>query len=326
MMPTRLPVLALLLALALAAAGGANAAVPENAPRLRPETRAMLADGDSLTRAMPPAANATASVAAASPVLISRVPADVPQAALEARLHGVVSVRARVSRLGLVDSVRVVTGDRRLRESALASARWWLFAPVAKPVWTTLRIDIDGRPPVDPLTPDVLAMAHEAERRGAWMEAIEAWMGALHRIGKHPSMLNEWAIRDHVIRLTRRLTSQPRVPGALLTRCQEARGGQFRTLARSEHQAFVTIFDDALLSAPWWADGYQWRAASLLNCGRGQDGMRTLMLFRTAAGDRTARSLADRAIAGLATGDTLGTAQLLKREGQQFNRDEDADH
>jgi len=81
-----------------------------------------------------------------------------------------------------------------------------------------------------------------------------------------------------------------------------------------------------LMVCPWWADGYQWRAASLLQCGRGDEGMRTLMLFREAAADSAARSLADRAIASLAAGDTIVAAQMLTREGVQFNRDEDADH
>jgi hypothetical protein len=54
--------------------------------------------------------------------------------------------------------------------------------------------------------------------------------------------------------------------------------------------------------------------------------MRTLALFRAAAADSGARSLADRAIAGLAAGDTLAVSRLLMHEGVQFNRDEDADH
>ncbi len=302
-------------------AGLSPAAVPERAPRLSDATRAVLAGGiDSLGRAH------VAAQAAAEPAVLSRVPADVPDAALAARLRGTVTLRVRVSTAGLVDSVRALAGDPRLREAAAGSVRWWIFAPPARPAWTTVAIGIDGRQDADPLTPDVLAIGRDAERRGAWWEAVDASVGALQRLGSNPRLLNEWTIRERAIRCARHAPDRMQLPGPVMTACQNARGRQTRTLARSDHEEFVKTFDQALLLAPWFADGYQWRAASLLQCGRGFDAMRTLALFREAAADSAARSLANRAIARLATGDTLGTAQLLAREGRQFNLDEDADH
>ncbi len=273
------------------------------------------------------AVRTSAAPEAPAPAVIARAPVDVPKAALDARLRGTVTVRARVNRLGLVDSVRVLAGDSRLREAAATSARWWIFAPPPAPVWTTLSIDVDGRQEADPLTPDVFAIERDALRRGAPWEAITACSGELQRLGQHPRIQNEWAIRDRAIRLARRTPPERlHVPGALMFPCQNARGRQARTLASADHADLVATFDKALLVCPWWADGYQWRAASLLQCGRGIDAMRTLVLFRDAATDTAARSLADRSLAMLAAGDSLGASQLLIREGVQVNLDEDADH
>lgn len=313
----------------------AFAAVPEDAPRLSPARRAELASEDSTLRpdATPPPpapANPRAALAAAGATTalapLSTVPVNVPQSVLDAGIKGAVRVRVRVSTTGLVDSVIAVSGDPRLRACAIAAARWAIYAPPAKPTWTPLAIDVDGTQPSAPLVPDVVAMARDAEKARAWKDAVEWWTGALNRIGRHPSLTDEWTVREHVIQLARRLTVTSGVPSSLLERAQYARGGQFRTLARRDHEDYVRRIDEALMVVPWWPDGLQWRAASLLNCGRGIDAMRTLVLFRAAASNAAERSLANRAIAQLATGDTLGTASLLKREGAQYNRDEDADH
>jgi TonB family protein len=313
---------ALLAALALATA--VTAAIPERDSRLSPATRAAFADeGDSTAHGRAAAGHADGPDA---PAVLSSEPASVPEAALEAKLHGPVKVNVRITRSGLVDSVQVMTGDPRLRAGAVASARWWIFAPPPQPTWARITVDVDGREDADPLTPDVLAIAHDAELRGAPWEAIDACVGALQRVGRHPRLRSEWPIRAEAIRLARLAPDRLKVPGALMSACQRARGQQLRTMASADHAAFVQIFDQALLVSPWWADGYQWRAASLLQTGRGFDAMRTLALFRAAAADSGARSLADRAIAGLAAGDTLAVSRLLMHEGVQFNRDEDADH
>ena len=309
--PVRRLALAVPVALLLAAAAAAAPAPhPTTARRVLPTIHPASPEREPVT----------------APALLSSVPADVPLAALNAQLRGTVTLSVRVARTGLVDSVRVLGGDPRLRAAAVTSARWWVFAPPAGPTWTTIKIDVDGRQDADPLLPDVLAMESDAERRGAPWEAIDACVGALGRVGTHPRLQNPWAIREHAIRLARKLPGKLKVPGALMTVCQQARGQQLRTMASASHQNFVKSFDDALLVCPWWADGYQWRAASLLQCGQGVEAMRSLVLFRAAAADTAARSLANRALAGIAAGDTLGVSRMLMHEGVQFNRDEDADH
>jgi hypothetical protein len=263
--------------------------------------------------------------AATGPAVISRVDADVPQAALDAHLRGTVNVRVRITRLGLVDSAIVIAGDPRLRASALASARWWIFAPPKSPAWTSVAIAIDGHADADPLSPDLLAIERDAERRGAPWEAIDALSGALQRLGA-PQVRNEWAIRAHAVRLSHGILDRLHVPGALMADCLNERGRQERTMARDDHEEMVETFDRALLVCPWWADGYQWRAASLLQAGRGVEAIRTLVLFRDAAADTAARSLANRALVTLTKGDSLGASKLLIQGGMQFNTDQDADH
>jgi hypothetical protein len=279
----------------------------------------------ALTLAATSAMPLTPSPAQAPPLgVLSRVPADVSQAALDARLDDSLTVRAHVTPVGLVDSVRAVSGDPRLRADAEAAVRWWIFQPPGPAEWTTVRVEIDGRAETEALVPDVIAMARSAERDGDVRSAIDAWCGALARVGGHPQTRNEWAMRDRIVRLALRMPSPPPVPGFTAAEGQRARGRQQRTVARADHEDLVAALDALLLAAPWWSDAYQWRAASQLGCGQIADGLRSLVLFRTASRDSAARALADRALAGLARGDTLGVSQMLKLEGQQFNTDEDA--
>lgn len=257
-----------------------------------------------------------------APEPLDRVAADVPQAALDAHLAGDVTVRARVDLHGLVDSVSAVAGDPLLRASALEAVRWWIWAAPKRPFWTTVTVAIDGRADVDPITPDVLELARDAESRNAWAEALDPLAGALQRIGTHPTLRNEWALRARLVADAKHLAAPPAVPGALMASCMAARGEQPRTLASDAHASFAATFGEALQAAPWDADLYQWRAASFAVCGRGLDAMRDLVMLRAAARDAAARALAGRAIAQLAAGDTLGTAQLLVREGVHFNTEE----
>jgi len=254
----------------------------------------------------------------ASREVLSRVPADVPRAALAAHLKGDVVVEALVAPTGVVDSVRA-QGDPRLRGAAEAAVRWWIFSPAATSDWVRVNVAIDGTVGDEPLNPDVLAMARDAEKTGDLRGAIDAWTGALHRAGRHPSIRNEWAIRGHVIQLAARMKTPPPPPHAAQVHAEGARIKQDRTLARSLHADLVTIFDASLLDAPWWSEAYQWRAASEAGCGRITDAMRSLLAFRLGTSDSTNQALADSALAGLAASDTLGVSELLKKQGAHFN-------
>ena len=253
---------------------------------------------------------------------LSTVPADIPQAALDAKLRGDVVVRLRVSRLGVVDSTTVVSGDERLRASALDAARWYLYAPRPAPAWTTTTITIDGTEETDPLPLDILAMAREAEDTGDFRAALEVWAGALNRCGTHPTLRNAWAIRGRIAGAQQRLPAMPTPLGESYGSAIAARVEQQRTVSRGAHAELVLKFEDAQRNLPWWDEPYQWDAASLLGCGRSQDAIRTLLIFRAATRDSTSRHRADRAITGIAAGDSIMVGEMLKREGRQFDRAE----
>jgi TonB family protein len=301
------------LAALLAAASVALAAPPSGAPALPAAQARLLAGGiDSLGRA---------HVAAAPGALVLRttVPADVPQAALDAKLKGKVVVRVHVTRWGTVDGEVVVSGDPRLRPSALAAARWYLFAPPASPAWTTVTVSIDGTVDYDPLPLDILKMARDAERLGHTQAALDAWAGALNRCGTHPTIRNPWAIREHIADLQSHMKDEAPLRGESQGYAVAARVEQQRTVAGVSHADLIKKFEDAQRDLPWWDEPYQWNAASMLGCGRSQDAVRTLLVFRAMTRDTVSKNRAIRALDRIAVGDTLLTGEMLKREGRQFD-------
>lgn len=321
--PIRIRLVPALLALALAAP--APAQDRPGAPVLpEAERRAIAAgiDGNAASsrremaeRAARPRVRPVAPVVAAAPA--DSVPADVPEDVLDARTAGTVELRAHVAATGAVDSVVVVSGDRGLRDAAAAAVRWWIY-PRGTPHWTLARVRIDGDVDVNPLRPDVLAMARDAERDGRPREALDAWLGALARVGDHPALANAWAIREHIVRLVARMRPQPPLPKSAERDATVARVAQQHAVASGEHADLVVRFDGALAAAPWWAEAYQWRAASLLACGRTPDALRSLRLFRLGATDAASRAIADRALELIAHGDTLVASQWLKHQGRRF--------
>ena len=256
---------------------------------------------------------------ALTPVLA--VTPDVPQAALDAQLSGRVALLVRVNAAGLVDSVRVTSGDPRLRAAATDAARWTVFAPQPAPVWSALSVTIDGRQEAEPLNPDVLTLAREAEAAKDWPNALAAWTGALQRLGTHPSLANDWAIREHTLRVAARFPVMPGVPGETAGLARGARIEQERAVASAKHADLVAAWDKALVVAPWWADVYLWRAGSLAACGRSAEARRSLRFYQLGAADSTGRWLASTALRMLAAGDSLGASELIKKRAQTFNPD-----
>jgi hypothetical protein len=252
----------------------------------------------------------------------STVPADVPVAALQQGITGDVEVAARVDTRGLVDSVRATRGDALLRASAMDAVRWYVYPPQPRPVWTTATVHIDGRVDADPLPFDVRAMALEAEARGDWRGALDAWTGVANRAGKHPAYQNPWAPRLRIMRLEAKLPPPDGLRGPAVSDATGARVTQQRSMARAEHEDLVEKFESVLRSMPGWAEVYQWEAASLLGCGRRDDAMRALEIFRAGSRDSASLAIADRALAGIVAGDTIGVAEMLKKEGRQFDSEE----
>ncbi len=284
---------------------------PHGAPTLPESTRRVVAGGvDSLGRA----------TLARDVVLEPRttVPPDVPQAALDARLAGRVTVRARVTQWGTVDSVVAISGDPRLRAAAMDAVRWYVYAPQAEPAWTLATITIDGREETDPLGVDILGLIRDAERDGRWRDALEAYTGALRRLDQHPTLRNPWALRLRAVRTAARLGGPGSPGGSIELKAIATRVQQQRTVARAAHADLVADFETCLQAAPWWGEVYQWEAASLLGCGRSSDAIRDLLLFRVACPDSVSRERAERALAGIAAGDTVVVGERLKREGRQF--------
>lgn len=281
---------------------------------------ALAASVSNATTAAPhrAAAGAPATVEL-TPVL--RPAADVPQAAIDAKLSGKVELALRVTRAGYVDSVRVLSGDSRLRTAASDVARWCIYAPLSEPAWTHLTVEIDGAVEPEPLNPDVIAMAREAEGTKDWNNALAAWTGALQRLGSHPSLANEWALREHALHVSRQLKPVPPAPGEMQGNARGARTQQERVVARGQHEDIVGIFDNVLRTAPWWIDPYLWRASSLAGCGRRAEAVRSLRFYLLGAPDSAGTWLATTALAQLAAGDSLGASELIKKRAQSFNVD-----
>lgn len=289
------PALAISARLALAAATAATLAIVAvtAAPAATPGSRA----GDT--------------PAPAREVLLA-VPADLPPALLGEKVSAKLAVRVHVTAAGLVDSARAVSGDPRLRASAEASARWWVFAPAAADGPLTVTVPVAAERDAEGLRPDVLAMARESEAHGDLPTALAAWVGALGRVGTSPVTSNEWAIREHTMALARRMSPPPRLPNAVWGPVRAARGQQLRTVARARHLELVAQFDAALLSAPWWDEPYLWRACSLAGCGRTAEALRSLRAYRLASADTGGVAFAGRLIDRLAAADTVGVCEAIK--------------
>lgn len=255
------------------------------------------------------------------PQPVLAVAPDVPQAALDARFAGRLMLQLHVNRLGLVDSVRVKTGDARLHAAAIDAARWAVYEPGQPPFWTTLAMQIDGKVEAEPLNPDVLAMAREAELANDWANALVAWTGALQRLGTHPSLTNEWSLREHALRVASHFKTMPGVPGETAALARGARTAQERAVASAKHADLVASWDKVLAVAPWWTDVYLWRAGSLAACGRSAEARRSLKFYQLGPADSTGRWLAATALQMLAAGDSLGASELIKKRAQSFNTD-----
>lgn len=222
-----------------------------------------------------------------------------------------------VDRDGIAREVRIIRGGTPFDSAAVDAVRWWLFDPARSnqtpvPVWT--RVTVDARPPAnaDPIVPDVLALAAEAEARGDTRGALDAWTGALARAGAHPSLRNEWVMREHALRLAAASPTPPAVPITLTGQARGARNLMQRNIARGSNADYAATLDKVLRAAPWYTDAYRWRAAARAASGQRTGAMRDVLCYRLGVGDSAARALADRALAMLAAGDTLGANSLLK--------------
>jgi len=260
----------------------------------------------------PPAGASPPAASPAPRVVLLTAPADLPPELLGTKVAAELGVRALVAPSGLVDSATAVSGDERLRPSAEAAARWWVFAPAREREWVTVSVPVTAAADAVALHPDVLAIARESEAAGDLPTALASWVGALNRLGLSPVALNEWAIREHAMALARRSTPPPPPDNQAGGAARGARGLQLRTVERVGHMDLVRRFDDALRRAPWWDEPYLWRAGSLAGCGRTAEALRSLRAYRLASADSAGVAFAGRLIDRLAAADTVGVCEAIK--------------
>ena len=230
-----------------------------------------------------------------------------------------VQVCALVDSLGLVRQARVERGGTPYDSAAVDAVHWWQFEPArrnGRPVAARVSIAVTVRPPVDadPLTPDVLGMAIRAEAAGDPRDALDAWTGALARAGDHPTLRNEWVIREHILRLAADLGTAPAIPQGTATTAQGARNRMQRDMSRATNADLAKQLDEVLREAPWYADAYRWRASARAASGQRAGAIRDVLCYQIATHDPAKLAMADRALVALATGDTLSAMEMLEHE------------
>lgn len=251
------------------------------------------------------------------PVLRSSVALNYTNDMLEKPADGTVELCLLVDSTGTVREAGVSGRSESFDLAALEAARWWVFSPAlraghAVPARITVKLEARVPRDADLLVPDVIALAQDAETRGSMREALDAWTGALTRIGTHPALQNEWVLREHIVRLAARLPKPPEVP--MLTEAK-ARGQHqlmLRNVARAANADYAHALDEVLRVAPWYADAYRWRASARAASGQRDGAVRDVLCYRLAVRDSVGLALAQRALVALANADTIAAMTMLK--------------
>jgi len=230
-----------------------------------------------------------------------------------------VQVCALVDSLGLVRQARIERGGTPYDSAAVDAVHWWQFEPArrnGRPVAARVSVAVPVHPPVDadPLTPDVFGMALKAEAAGDPLDALDAWTGTLARAGVHPTLGNEWVIRERILRLAAGLGAAPAVPSGAVSSARGAHNLMLRDMSRATNADLAKALDAVLLEAPWYADAYRWRASARAASGQRAGAIRDVLCYEIAIRDSAALAMADRALVALATGDTLAALTMLKHE------------
>jgi hypothetical protein len=252
-----------------------------------------------------------------APRLFHRIGFNFASATLDARATHPVEFCVLVDARGQANEVRITRGGTPFDSAVVDAVRWWWFEPAragGKPVAAWFRASVDIQPPAgaEPIIPDVLALAVEAEARNDARGAIDAWSGVLARVGVHPTLGDEWSVRERILRLAASLPEWPKIPMWADGRARGARNLMQRNIARADNADYAKRLDEALIAAPWYVDAYRWRAAARAACGMRAGALRDAACYRLAVKDSANQALADRAIALLSSGDTLTANSILK--------------
>ncbi len=270
---------------------------------------ALLAAGAARSRGASPAA-----ALGPGPKLLSTVPAALSPEAFAARASGKVSVHVHVTPTGLADSVRATAGAPLLRASAAAAARWYVFDSSPKGGWTDVVVEVvPAAADDDPLSPDFVASAIQAEKDHDLRGALDWWLGALNRVGTHPELRNPWAIREQTLRIANAMHPAPPMPHVAGVTAMGLSAQLERTVARLQHEDIVGLLQPVLIEAPWWADAYRCLGAAQSGSGQLLEARRTLRFYQMAA-DSAGRVRAANALRMLAAADTIGASEVLKKQ------------
>jgi len=156
-------------------------------------------------------------------------------------------------------------------------------------------------------------MALSAEAANDPRGALEAWTGTLARAGVHPTLGNEWVIRERILRLASALGAAPAIPAEAMDGARGAHNRMQRDLSRATNADLARTLDQVLLEAPWFADAYRWRASARAASGQRAGAIRDVLCYQIATTDSAKLALAERALTELAKGDTLSALTLLKQ-------------
>ncbi len=236
---------------------------------------------------------------------------------LEQPAVGAIEVCLLVDSTGTVLEAGLPQPGSPLDDAALDAARWWLFEPAkraGRAVPARMRASVEFAVPrdADPLVPDVVALARDAEYQGNLRDALDAWTGALARAGRNVTLGNEWIIREHVIRVASLMPTWPEVPAEAISRAKQMHNLMQRDMARQSNVEYAEALDKVLLVAPWYTDAYRWRASARSASGSKVGAMRDVLCYRLAVRDSAGRALAERALVALAKADTVAAMTMLK--------------
>ena len=251
------------------------------------------------------------------PVVRARLGLNYTTEMLEQPSTGAVDVCLLIDTTGTVLEAGLPHPGSSLDDAAIEAARWWLFEPAkraGRAVPARVRASVEFAVPrdADPLVPDVVALARDAERQGNLRDALDAWTGALARAGRNVSLGNEWIIREHVIRVASLMPTWPEVPAEAISRAKQMHNLMLRDMARQSNVEYAEALDKVLLTAPWYTDAYRWRASARSASGSKVGAMRDVLCYRLAVRDSAGRALAERALVALAKADTVAAMTMLK--------------
>ena len=254
------------------------------------------------------------------PLLRSGVGLNYTNDMLEHPADGAVAVCLLVDSTGAVREAGILESSglaAPFDAAAIDAARWWVFAPArrgGRAVPARIQLSVAARVPrdADPMVPDVVALALDAEAHGDLRGALDAWTGAIARTGTQPALQNEWVLREHVVRLAARLPKPPEVPMLTESRARAMHNLMLRNIARADNADYAKALDDVLLTAPWYAAAYRWRASARAASGQRDGAVRDVLCYRLAARDSADRAVAERALVALAAADTIAALTMLK--------------